>query len=153
MTLPENVGTASAGVADEGSREDHAHGGGGGGGGGGTGDYDDLTNKPIDNISPPAASAETDDVLQWDAETKQLARTILHHGTSRTVTWERLPVDETLAAHGTYSAVTYKGVVGAHYPATVTNADAWFVRLGSEWIQGVGGHWVGYLPPDGIGEF
>ena len=52
-----------------------------------------------------------------------------------------------------YSAVTYKGVVASHYPATVVNGDAYFVRLGSEWIQGVGGHWVGYFPPDGLGEF
>ena len=103
--------------------------------------------------SPAHGNEASDDVLQWDPDTKALARTLLHHGTEQVLTWERLPVDETLAAHGTYSAVTYKGVVASHYPATVVNADAYFVRLGSEWIQGVGGHWVGYFPPDGLGEF
>ena len=103
--------------------------------------------------TPAHGNEASDDVLQWDPDTKALARTLLHHGTEQVLTWERLPVDETLAAHGTYSAVTYKGVVASHYPATVVNADAYFVRLGSEWIQGVGGHWVGYFPPDGLGEF
>ena len=103
--------------------------------------------------TPPEPTASSDDVLQWDPDTKALARTLLHHGTAQTLTWERLPVDEVLAAHGVYAAVTYKGVVASRYPATVTNGDAWFVRLGSEWIRGIGGHWVQYLPPNGLGEF
>ena len=103
--------------------------------------------------TPPEPTASSDDVLQWDPDTKALARTFLHHGTAQVLTWERLPVDEVLAAHGVYAAVTYKGVLASQYPATVTNGDAYFVRLGSEWIRGIGGHWVGYLPPDGLGEF
>ena len=103
--------------------------------------------------SPPHGNEASDDVLQWDPDTKALARTLLHHGTAQVLTWERLPVDEVLDAHGDYAAVTYKGVVASRYPAVVTNGDAWFVRLGSEWIRGIGGHWVYYLPPNSLGEF
>ena len=129
-------------------------------------DGDDLTRLSIgaDNYNlaaggsviertPPHGNEASDDVLQWDPDTKALSRTLLHHGTEQVLTWERLPVDEVLAAHGDYAAVTYKGVVASRYPATVTNGDAWFVRLGSEWIRGIGGHWVQYLPPNGLGEF
>ena len=103
--------------------------------------------------TPAHGNEASDDVLQWDPDTKALARTLLHHGTEQVLTWERLPVDEVLDAHGVYAAVTYKGVVASRYPATVTNGDAWFVRLGSEWIRGIGGHWVYYLPPNSLGEF
>ena len=92
-------------------------------------------------------------MLQWDPDTKALARTLPRHTTPQTLTWERLPVDEVLAAHGVYAAVTYKGVLASQYPAIVTNGDAYFVRLGSEWIRGIGGHWVGYLPPNDLGPF
>ena len=50
--------------------------------------------------TPPHGNEASDDVLQWDPDTKALARTLLHHGTEQVLTWERLPVDETLAAHG-----------------------------------------------------
>ena len=116
-------------------------------------DGDDLTRLGIGSVNYNLAAGggsvidpdttawkrqASEDVLQWDPWTLRPwpAHSCTSYGTPQILTWERLPVDEVLAAHGVYAAVTYRGVLASQSPATVTNGDAYFVRLGSEWDSG-----------------
>ena len=117
-------------------------------GGGGTSDYDDLTDKPILNMSPAVASADTADVLIWDDAAKTLYRTIGHAHTGRAVTWEKLPEPTSLDAHAAYPATQYQGTRNSDHPQNWLIGYSYFIRQGSYWTyRNATGHGANYQPP------